>query len=330
MNARTESERADANPVAEGAETELYPIGAVADITGVNPITLRAWERRHRLIEPVRTPTGRRMYSRANIDLIERVVALLDRGMRIGQVKAELDAQDRRAARAAADGSDRWAKYRSRMTAAIIRFDEDTLEETYNAALSLYSIDEVTRELLNPLLVALGERWQSGTGSVAEEHFFGFYLRNKLGARFHHRSRGNQGPRVLAACLPSEQHENGLLLLSLALHERGFRVVSLGANLPLEEIAGAARQADCDAVILSGSMEPAPELLALRLPRMVAGAGVPVIVGGSVSVRCEEAVRVAGAEPVGDDLERGIARIEALLAARPRRARGGAGGVTAP
>jgi hypothetical protein len=77
-------------------------------------------------------------------------------------------------------------------------------------------------------------------------------------------------------------------------------------------------------------MEPAPELLALRLPRMVAGAGVPVIVGGSVSVRCEEAVRVAGAEPVGDDLERGIARIEALLAARPRRARGGANEVTAP
>jgi hypothetical protein len=57
---------------------------------------------------------------------------------------------------------------------------------------------------------------------------------------------------------------------------------------------------------------------------------VPVIVGGPVSVRCEEAVRVAGAEPVGEDLERGIARIEALIAARPRTARVRAGGVTAP
>jgi DNA-binding transcriptional MerR regulator/methylmalonyl-CoA mutase cobalamin-binding subunit len=293
-------------------DTELYPIGAVADITGVNPITLRAWERRHRLIEPIRTPTGRRLYSPADIALIERVVALLDRGMRIGQVKDELDAQDRRDAATAADG-DPWNVYLSRMTAAIIRFDEVALEEVYNSALSLYPIDDVTRELLTPLLVALGERWQSGTGSVAEEHFFGFYLRNKLGARFHHRPRGNTGLKILAACLPHEQHENGLLLLSLALHERGFRVISLGSNLPLDELPAAARQSACDAVVLSGSLEPEPELLARRLPRVVADAGVPVIVGGAASVRCQEAIRAAGAEPVGEDLERGIAMIEDLL-----------------
>jgi DNA-binding transcriptional MerR regulator/methylmalonyl-CoA mutase cobalamin-binding subunit len=292
--------------------TELYPIGTVADLTGVNPITLRAWERRHRLIQPIRTPTGRRLYSPADIELIERVVALLDRGMRIGQVKDELDAQDRRDAAAAADG-DPWGVYLGRMTAAIIRFDEAALEEVYNSALSLYSVDDVTRELLTPLLIALGERWQTGTGSVAEEHFFGFYLRNKLGARFHHRPRGNSGPRILAACLPHEQHENGLLLLSLALHERGFRVVSLGSNLPLEELPAAVRQSGCDAVVLSGSLEPEPELLATRLPRVVAGAGVPVIVGGAASVGCQDAIRVAGAVPVGEDLDRGIAQIEKLL-----------------
>ena len=294
-------------------ETELYPIGAVAEMTGVNPITLRAWERRYGLVEPVRTSTGRRLYSRADIERIERVTALLDRGMRIGQVRDELDAQDRRGATTGAPVGDPWSHLRGRMTTAIIRFDEDALEEAYNAALSLYSIDDVTRELLTPLLVALGERWQAGTGSVAEEHFFGFYLRNKLGARFHHRPRGNRGPRVLAACLPGEQHENGLLLLSLALHERGFRVVSLGANLPLEEVPTAARQSGCSAVVLSGSMAPDRELLAARLPRVVARAGVPIVIGGPISVRSREAILCAGAEPVGDDLEDGIRRLEALL-----------------
>ena len=62
--------------------------------------------------------------------------------------------------------------------AAIISFDEDRLEEVYNEALSLYSIGVVTRSLLTPLLIELGLRWESKEGSIAEEHFFSFYLRN--------------------------------------------------------------------------------------------------------------------------------------------------------
>jgi len=179
--------------------SELYPIGTIAGLTGVKPITLRAWERRYGLIEPVRTSSGRRMYTRDDIDLINRVVAMLDRGMRIGQVKAELEARGRREQEINGDGGDPSGVFRRRMTTAIIRFDEDALEGAYNEALSLYSVDIVTRDLLTPMLVALGERWRAGTGSIAEEHFFGFYLRNKLGARFHHRSRSEHGPRILAA-----------------------------------------------------------------------------------------------------------------------------------
>lgn len=292
---------------------ESYPIGTVGSLTGVNPITLRAWERRYGLIRPTRTSSGRRMYGRDDIDLINRIVALLDRGLRIGQVKQELDAEARRPDTAATDEGDPWVFLRRRMTTAIICFDEDALDATYNEALSLYPIDAVTRQLLSPLLVALGERWRTGTGSIAEEHFFGFYLRNKLGARFHHRVRNSKGARLLTACLPHEQHENGLLVLALALHERGYRPVVLGANMPLEELPGAARQARCEAIVLSGSMEPEPELLNQRLPRVVAESSVPIIVGGAASVRCHDALRWAGAEPVGEDLAQGIRRIEALL-----------------
>lgn len=297
--------------------SELYPIGTIASLTGVKPITLRAWERRYGMIEPVRTSSGRRMYTREDIDLINRVVAMLDRGMRIGQVKAELEAQDRREQGINGDSGDPSGAFRRRMTTAIIRFDEDALDDAYNEALSLYSVDVVTRDVLTPMLVALGERWREGIGSIAEEHFFGFYLRNKLGARFHHRSRGEHGCRLLAACLPNEQHENGLLLLALALHERGHRMVLLGANMPLEEIPAATRQARCDGVVLSGSLDPSPELLAVQLPRVVAESTVPIIVGGSASVRCHDMIRAAGAEPVGDDLEKGIRRIEALLKRKP-------------
>ena len=72
---------------------ELYPIRTVSRLTGVNSITLRAWERRYGLIKPVRTPKGHRLYSQADIDLIQQVLEFLDKGVSIGQVKGYLQGQ---------------------------------------------------------------------------------------------------------------------------------------------------------------------------------------------------------------------------------------------
>src|SRR5512143_4115179 len=67
-------------------DTGLVPIRTVSSLTGVNPVTLRAWERRYGLVKPVRTPKGHRLYTMADVELINQVVALLEGGMSIGQV----------------------------------------------------------------------------------------------------------------------------------------------------------------------------------------------------------------------------------------------------
>ena len=288
------------------SESEFFPIGTVSSLTGVNSITLRAWERRYGLIDPVRTDSGHRLYSRDDIDLINRVVGLTEKGMRIGQVREELAAQGFGPDAVTEELQGPWPTYQRKMIASIIRFDEGSLEESYSEALSLYPVNVVTRELLSPLLVELGERWQSGLGSVAEEHFFGFYLRNKLGARFHHRHRKNSGPRLLVAYLPGDLHEIGLLLFALTAHEHGYQLVLLGANLPLSEIPAAVRQAQCDAAVLSGCIDPGSELLSRDLPQLMTQASFPVLIGGPISVRHCDELKAAGARPLGDDLERGL------------------------
>ena len=289
---------------------ELFPIRTVSSLTGVNVITLRAWERRYGLIKPVRTPTGHRLYRREDIDRIHSAVALLDKGVAISQVKNSLDhATPRTAPRTVSP----WARYQARMVAAIARFDEDDLEDAYNDALGLHTIEQVTQGLLIPLLQELGRRWESREGSVAEEHFFGVYLRNKLGARFHHRARSSTGARLLAACLPGEQHEVGLLLFALAAHDSGLRPVLLGANMPLVELAVPVKRADCHAIVLSGSLTPEPQVLREELPDLVAAAGVPVFVGGMTSVRERDAIVSAGAIPLGNDIAAGVKRIRSTL-----------------
>src|SRR5690606_22914028 len=64
-----------------------YPIRVVSAETGVNAITLRAWERRYGLITPKRTAKGHRLYTEQDILLIRKVVALLNRGIPISQAQ---------------------------------------------------------------------------------------------------------------------------------------------------------------------------------------------------------------------------------------------------
>lgn len=291
--------------------TELYPIRAVSALTGVNSITLRAWERRYGLIKPVRTPKGHRLYTREDIDLIHKVTALLDKGVAISQVRAALGL--RQEADTVKPVTDQWTDYRATMISAISRFDENRLEETYNQAQSLYPTDIVTRRLLLPLLEELGRRWETAEGSVAEEHFFGVYLRNKLGARFHHRYRGNQGPKLMLACLPGEEHEIGMLLFALAAHDHGYRMILLGVNMPLAELPVAVKRAQADAVVLSASLDPQPGVLGEQLPQLVETAKVPVFIGGKISTAHHDDIIRAGAKSLGADIEPGLKRLGEIL-----------------
>ena len=296
----------------------LVPIRTVSSLTGVNSVTLRAWERRYALIKPLRTPKGHRLYTMADVDLIHHVVALLDNGMSIGQVRQVLDAAQERPEPAPEPSFNfsPWRGYQERLLQAITVFDEKELHAVYNEVLSLYPVDIVTSRLIVPLLRELGERWAQGLGSIAEEHFFSVFLRNELGARFHHLNPDRRGPKLLAACLPSEQHEVGLLLFALAALDRDYRVVLLGPNTPLSELPPVVERAAIQAIVLAGSADLAATVIERELPSLLQAVAVPVFVGGRVVNRHSDAIAAAGAIPLGDDLNMALRGIDATLARR--------------
>lgn len=291
--------------------SEQIPIRTLCSLTGVNAMTLRAWERRYGLIRPLRTPKGHRLYTHDHVALVRRVLALIDRGVPISRVGEALDASS--ASHEKPRGRGPWREHLDRMTAAITRFDEVELDRIYDEALSLHRIEQVTGRLLMPLLASLGERWRDLPGGIAEEHFFATYLRNKLGARLHHRDRRRDGPRLLAACAPGDQHEIGLLLFAVEAHAAGFRLVLLGANTPFEEIAIAQRRASCDAVVISSSIDPEIKPFAAALRSLVQQSGVPVFFGGPTAVQHRQAIAATGAVPLGTEIENGIRLIGVTL-----------------
>lgn len=292
----------------------LLPIRTVSMLTGVNAVTLRAWERRYGLITPQRTAKGHRLYTQGDVERINRIVLLLNQGISVSQVRPLLDqAPGGPTAPAATAEVDTWTGYRDKMLNAIEHFDEHALDNAYNDALSLYPVDIVSQRLTTPLLRLLGKRWKVRGAGIAEEHFFSVYLRNKLGARIHHVNQRGSGPLLLLACPPGELHEIGLLFFALAAVNSGYRVLILGADTPLQQLAAVLESKPCAGVVLSSSSKPARGLLESQLRELTRRVGAPIFVGGRTSLAYKDRLEESGAICLGENIAAGLQLIHTTL-----------------
>jgi methanogenic corrinoid protein MtbC1 len=112
---------------------------------------------------------------------------------------------------------------------------------------------------------------------VAQEHFASSVVRGRLLGL----ARGwglGLGPTAVLACLPGEQHDLGLIAFGLALRSRGWRIVYLGSDSPIETVDEVSRQLDPSLVVLTSvsgeRVEPVlPQLRALAARHRLALGG---------------------------------------------------------
>jgi len=230
---------------------ELLPIRSVAELTGVNSMTLRAWERRYGLVKPQRTASGHRLYSHADIVRIKEILAWLAKGVSVSQVKQLLDIPSE-IAKTSTTGI--WQQYLQQMHQQIADFNLIRLDQIYNEALSLYPIDIVTEQLLLPLLLKLKDSTQRKPGDTAKQRFFSVFIRNKLGTRFHHANLHCDGPKIIFAGLTEMDCEFELMFLALYLLAHGYQAIFLGINIPIEELFHVIIRTNSCALIVAGTL----------------------------------------------------------------------------
>ena len=227
---------------------ELLRIGELSKRTGVSAESLRAWERRYRLLRPTRSAGGLRLYSPDDLERVRKMRAHLAAGLAAAEAARLACAPDDEDSRS---GSADPVRLRAALAAAVERFDEAAAQALLDRAVAALSIDALLVELVLPYLHGLGAGWERGETSVAQEHFASGLIRGRLLGL----ARGwglGVGPIALLACLPGEFHDLGLIAFGLALRARGWRIVFLGADTPAKTIDTAARMIDPALVVLSG------------------------------------------------------------------------------
>ena len=219
-------------------------IGELSRRSGVSPELLRAWERRYGLLQPSRTAGGLRLYT---ADDLARVQAMQQR-------LAEGFAAAEAAALATRDGEITSPAAKDELTAALSSFDDGAAHAVFDNLLARFSIDMLLRDVVIPYLHELGDQWERGEVSIAQEHFASSLLRGRLLGLARGWGQGI-GPAVVLACPPGEQHDLGLIAFGLALRARGWRIVYLGGDTPLASVEEAVESCD-PAVVVVSAVDP--------------------------------------------------------------------------
>jgi MerR family transcriptional regulator, light-induced transcriptional regulator len=273
-------------------------IGELSRRAGVSTDLLRAWERRYGLLRPTRSEGGFRLYSPQDEQRVALMRDHLERGLSAAQAaRLILDETERRP-----DESPALARGAESLRQALDVLDESAAHTALDTLLANLSLETVLGEVVMPYLHELGERWERGEASVADEHFASNLLRGRLLGLARGWDRG-LGPRALLACAPGEQHDLALIVFGLALRERGWRITYLGPDTPIDSLENAARMLEPAAVVIAvttpqrlAGTEASLRKVARSVPLWIAGAGASPKVTEKAGARHLDADPLSGAD----------------------------------
>jgi DNA-binding transcriptional MerR regulator len=287
------SDLVGASPLVSSAlkQEELFPIREVSRLTGVNPVTLRAWERRYGLIQPTRTDSGHRLYSQADIEAVRSILAWIERGVavsKVGKILAKSSQIKAASVPAYEEASvNEWVQWQAQLRRAVSAFDEQQLDRLYGQIFSSYPLPLVFQDILMPLWQELLLS-QDEFGQTSEWLFLDTFLRARTLQRLQ-MLRGQAEERVLLAALPGHCRELELLVAGLLLSSAETAVNILGLGQPLAELTLVCEKMQPQALVLFSNQPPSADLPRL-LARLALALDCPVAMAGDGADLAEESL----------------------------------------
>ncbi len=235
----------------EEQNAPIFNIKAVVKQTGLNPATIRAWERRYGFPKPDRTAGGHRQYSQHDIDTLLWLIARQDEGVSISHaVELWRSYEDRGEDPLQVEGARPPAtspsplfiggqidELRQAWVSACLGLNREAAEQILASAFAQYAPETVCFELLQKGLAEIGDAWHRGEVSVQQEHFTTAITNQRLEMLIAAAPSPSRRERIVTLCAPGDYHVFSSLLLTYLLRRQGFDVVYFGADVPVAELA---------------------------------------------------------------------------------------------
>lgn len=242
-----------------------FSVKAACKRLGIGPHTLRAWETRYRAVEPRRSESGQRQYTSAEIDRLEMIVQLVNMGHSVGTIAPLSDGELGRLLRRSPPSVNRekTAEMHSlleELDAGLRRFDIHRVSSLLEQKRLALGSRAFVLDVLSGVLAWMGDRVASSELSVAHEHALSAIIRDQIYQTLRYGTvpvASPGSPRVVLATPEDDLHEFGILMAATLLSHHGIPSHLLGANLPAEALALAARAVRADIIVLGNA--PVPE-----------------------------------------------------------------------
>lgn len=236
-----------------------FSIKDLENLSGVKAHTIRIWEKRYNVLEPMRTDTNIRFYDLSALQKLLNITLLHDYGYKISTISKMPQEEIPKLVRNIVSSKSAKSHAISSFKLAMMNFDQNLFFETYDALLSEKSFKEVFYEVFIPLMEEIGFLWQADTISPAHEHFISYLIKLKL--LINTEAIQKQQPRktdtVFVLYLPmNEVHELGIMYLNYEILSNGYKTIYLGESVPTASLMDLKKYFDNITYVCYMTVEP--------------------------------------------------------------------------
>lgn len=217
----------------------VFSIKDLENLSGIKAHTIRIWEKRYNILEPMRSNTNIRNYDTHNLQKLLNIVLLHNYGYKISRIAEHSSEKIELLVREIISEKSTKNHAINAFKMAMMNFDQVLFFKTYSNLLSEKSFREVFYEVFIPLMNEIGLLWQSGTITPAQEHFISYLIKQKLLVNIEKIQvlEPTRNDKVFVLYLPeNEIHELGLMYLNYEILLNGYKTIYLGESVPIESL----------------------------------------------------------------------------------------------
>lgn len=217
----------------------VFSIKDLENLSGIKAHTIRIWEKRYNVLQPMRTDTNIRLYDLASLQKLLNITLLHDHGYKISKIAAYSEDKIPSLVREITSSKNAKNHAITAFKMAMMNFDQELFFNTYNWLIAEKSFKEIFYQVFIPLMNELGLLWQTDTISPAHEHFISYLIKQKLVVNIEkiQAQKPTRTDRVFVLSLPmNEIHDLGLMYINYEILIHGYKAIYLGESMPIENL----------------------------------------------------------------------------------------------